>query len=344
MRPAARKRLQRARRSLDRAGVQRSLVPFARRSAGPRRTLFIIASLLVIVLAMVGTASADALDDLEKAHNAYVAHKYDDAEARLRALLDPKSGTLKDADSIADARMYLAAVLLAKGKKDEANKVLEQLLLDKPDYQADPLRVSLEAVDVLTDVRSRLRDRLAAIQSEKVRAIREQQSKIETERQRAALRLAMLEKLASEELVIERHSRWIAILPFGVGQFQNGQNELGWVLLTGESLLGIGSVIGAALTLYYSGQANDALRQGEATTAHQYEDRAVTSQIVGDAFVIGLGVVGLAGVIHAQLTFVPERTQARKRALPPLSLAPVLLPMAPTESGGGAVVGIAGRF
>ena len=40
-------------------------------------------------------ACADAVSDLEKAHNAYVAHKYDDAEARLRALLDPRAGTLE---------------------------------------------------------------------------------------------------------------------------------------------------------------------------------------------------------------------------------------------------------
>jgi predicted negative regulator of RcsB-dependent stress response len=75
-------------------------------------------------------ARADALSDLEKAHSAYVAHKYADAEARLRDLLDAKSGALKDADSIADARMYLGAVLLAEGKKEEAADALEQLLLD----------------------------------------------------------------------------------------------------------------------------------------------------------------------------------------------------------------------
>ena len=108
-----------------------------------------------------GLARADALSDLEKAHNAYVAHKYDDAEARLRALLDPHAGTLKDADNIADARMYLGATLLAQGKKADAEAVFEQLLRDKPDYQPDSLRVTLQAIDALIDVRSRMREELA---------------------------------------------------------------------------------------------------------------------------------------------------------------------------------------
>ena len=36
-----------------------------------------------------------------------------------------------------------------------------------------------------------------------------------------------LEKLASEETVIHVNSRWLALVPFGVGQFQNRQTALG---------------------------------------------------------------------------------------------------------------------
>jgi len=74
----------------------------------------VAASLVALLCATPGVARADAKDDLEKAHNAYMTHRYDDAEARLRALLDPTRSGLKDPDSIADARMYLAAVLLAE--------------------------------------------------------------------------------------------------------------------------------------------------------------------------------------------------------------------------------------
>ena len=48
----------------------------------------------------------------------------------------------------------------------------------------------------------------------------------------------MLEKLAmGSELVVERHSRWMALVPpIGVGQFgQNGQTTDGWLFPVGES-------------------------------------------------------------------------------------------------------------
>jgi len=279
-------------------------------------------------------ASADALGDLDKAHSAYVAHKYDDAEARLRALLDPKTGPLKDADNVADARMYLGAVLVAEGKKDEAPRVFEQLLVDKPDYEPDPLRVSLESINVFLDVRSRLRDKLTALQAERVRKAQDERAKVDAERQRAAVRLAMLEMLASQEVVREKNSRWLAMVPFGAGQFQNGQDALGATFLTAELAMAIGSFVGAGLTLYDAGQARAALKSGD-TTAGPYQQHAQFAAIAGDVFAAGFFATAAAGIIHAQATFVPERTHVEKRPLPPVSFSPIV---------GPGQIGLAVRF
>jgi tetratricopeptide (TPR) repeat protein len=282
-------------------------------------------ALAALLVAVPRGARADALGDLEKAHNAYVAHRYDDAEVRLRALLDPRTGGLKDPDNVADARMYLGAVLLAEGKKDEAAKTFEQLLREKNDYTADPLRVSLDAIDALTDARTRLRDELAASQAEKVRKAQEEKAKIEAERERAALRLAMLEKLASTEVVTERSSRWLALVPFGVGQFQNGQTALGWVLLSSEVLAVAGSFVGAGLSYYDQTQANDALQHNDGT-ASGYQQRAQQAALAGNLFAGGFFLLGAMGVLHAELTFVPEHVEVRKRAIPNLSLSPSVGP------------------
>jgi hypothetical protein len=315
----------------------------------------VVAWLLATCLASVaGGARADAVSDLEKAHNAYVAHKYDDAEARLRALLDPSTGTLKDADSIADARMYLGASLLAHGKKADAEAVFEQLLRDKPDYQPDSLRVTLQAIDALIDVRSRMREELATILADRVRQAQEEKARIENERKRAALRLAMLEKLASEETVVHVNSRWLALVPFGVGQFQNGQTVLGWTFLASQSLLVIGSAISQVVTTYNVNQMNDAI-QTRSSTAAGYHDRAEAAFWATDLFTAGFAIVAIAGIIHAEATFVPEYVEIRPRPLPPLSLAPVLLPVmgrvpegrspaAGAQGVTGAIVGIGGSF
>src|SRR5258707_10441936 len=115
-------------------------------------------------------AHGDSLGDLEKAYSAYAAHKYSEAETRLRALaqLDAKAADIKDADNAADARMYLGAVLIAEGKKDEASAVFEKLLREKPDYEPDKLRVQLEAGDAFIDVKTRLRAELDRIQAGRV--------------------------------------------------------------------------------------------------------------------------------------------------------------------------------
>jgi hypothetical protein len=286
-----------------------------------------VAGVALFVTCMAANlARADEAGDLEKAYGPYVAHKYGEAEARLRALLDPKTG-LTDPDRRADARMYLGAVLLAEGKRPEAMAELSQLLLDKPDYQADPLRVSVDALDALEDARSQLRSQLTASKIEERAA---------AARERAAARQATLERLASEELVIEHHSRWIALLPFGVGQFQNRENALGWTFLSGEALLAAGSAVGSALTLYNESKANDALVRSEVARSGGYHDRAFSDAIAADLFAGSFAVLAIAGIAHAEITFSPEQlVEVRRRPLPPLSLAPVL---------GPGDIGIFGRF
>jgi tetratricopeptide (TPR) repeat protein len=301
-------------------------------------------------------ARADGVSDLEKAHNAYVAHRYDDAANRLRALLDPRSGSLREPDNVADARMYLGASLLALGKKADAEAVFQQLLRDKPDYQPDPLRVSLQATDALIDVRSRMREELAASLAEKVRQAQEEKARNDAERQKAALRLAMVEKLASEETVVQRNSRWVAALPFAVGQFQNGQKALGWAFLSTESLLVAGSAISKIVMIYNEGQANDALLSG-AGTQNQYHARAYDAFVSTNLFTAGFALVAIVGIVHAQATFVPERVEVRHRDPPPVSLAPLVVPLVGAREGAqsrgqsaareepvGVMLGVLGHF
>jgi tetratricopeptide (TPR) repeat protein len=291
---------------------------------------------VVAWLLAASAAHADAVGDLEKAHSAYIAHMYDDAETRLRALLDEKTGGLKDPDNIADARMYLGAVLVEERRKDEANEVFEKLLLEKPDYTPDSLRVSSEAVNAFLDAQSRLHETLQKNQAKKVQEEQARKAKAELERQKAALHLAMLEKLATEERVVEHNSRWRALVPFGVGQFQNGDETWGWVFLSTEGLLAVGSVVGAAVSVYEEVQSNDALRRADLqSTAQYYHDNAYTAAVVTDVLAGGLLLTAIVGAVHAEVTFVPERLSIRKRVLPQVSLSPVFGPLQ---------IGVSGRF
>jgi hypothetical protein len=290
-----------------------------------RKALIRLVALCAAALAVDGhpsVARADASSDVEKAHSAYVAHQYQDAEKRLRALLDVQTGAIDNPDALADARMYLGAVFVAEGKKDQAAEVFEELLLDRPDYQPDPLRVSLQAMDALIDARTRLRDRLEAITAEKVRKTQEEKARVEADRHRQASRLALLERLASEEVVIEHNSRWKALLPFGAGQFQNRQKPLGWTLLASETLFVAGSAVGAALTLYNVDQANAAILRRDQTAAQAYQARAQDAALWGDVFAASFAVTAIVGIVHAEVTFVPQQVEVRRRIIPNVTFAP----------------------
>jgi tetratricopeptide (TPR) repeat protein len=305
---------------LDRLPVRPALVPFV--------------SVGLVLLLSAGVASANPTGELQKAHSAYVAQRYDEAEARLRALLDPATGALKDPGNIADARMYLGAVLVAEGRREEAEKVFEQLLREQPEYSEDPLLVKQDAIDAFIDVRGRLRELLAQHIQENVNQANMEKAKQAAEQQRAALRVAMLEQLASEQIVIERHSRWIALVPFGVGQFQNGQTTLGATFLTGEALLGAGSAVATFIALYNENQAT-AYHGPDNTLPGKFQGFAQQAAIVGDVLGGGFLFAAVVGVVHAQLTFVPQKTEIHKRAIPPLSLAPF---------AGPSGIGISGTF
>jgi hypothetical protein len=314
------KELRRSHRSVDRWPVRPALVPLV--SVGLAWLLF-------------GTpAAANPAGELQKAHSAYVAQRYDEAEARLRALLDPATGALKDPGNVADARMYLGAVLVAEGHREEAEKVFEQLLREQPEYSEDPLLVKQDAIDVFIDVRARLRDLLAQRIEENVNQANIEKARQAAEQQRAAMRVAMLEQLASEQIVIERHSRWVALIPFGVGQFQNGQIGLGATFFVAEGLLAAGSVVATGVALYNEGQVAAAYRRND-DTQFQYEDRARSAAWVSVALGGGFVLAAAMGALHAELSFVPQKIEIHQRAIPPLSLAPIVGP-------GG--VGIAGTF
>jgi hypothetical protein len=289
---------------------------------------------LAALAVVLGTrlASADPAADLEKAHNAYAAHLFDEAESRLRALLDPKAAalgsapatTLQDPDQIADARMYLGATLVAEKKADEAAAVFAELLSDKPEYQPDPLRVTLDAIDAFTDARAKNRERIAQAIAERVRKAKEEKQRAENERLREQARVAMLEKLAGTEIVTTRNSRLIAAVPFGAGQFQNGQSALGWTFLVSEGLCAAGSGVGAGVWLYNLGQRDQAYTNNQRSVADQYNQRAQTAAVVGDVFAGGFFALALVGVIQAEAAFVPEVTETRKREIPPLQVQPVV--------------------
>jgi hypothetical protein len=209
----------------------------------------------------------------------------------------------------------------------------------------DPLSFPTDAIDFFIDPRARLRDTLNAQAQERAKREAERRAREEEQKRREAARLALLERMASEEKVTSVHSRWIALVPFGAGQFQNGKPGLGWALLTTESVMLAATAITLPIYLIDLQNRSDAYRAGDNFRAQEYIDRANVVRTVNLALVGAFAITAIGGVVQAQLEYVPSVVDLKTRPIPPISWTarPALTPSVQGYPG-GAVVGIGGHF
>ncbi|CAN5905117.1 hypothetical protein BH11MYX4_BH11MYX4_41830 [soil metagenome] len=307
---------------------------------------FLAASAFALVLLGGRAASAQGRVDVEKARAAYLARNYAEAEERLRTLVDPKTG-LKDLSLLSQARMYLAAVLLAQGKREAGAEAFEKLILEDPAFEPDPLSFPGDVINTFFDVRAQLQEKIRQAAQNSARLEAEKRARAEDERRRQEAWLAKVKQLATEEKITVHNSRVVALLPFGAGQFQNREPVLGWVFLVSESALVLGTMITIPLFIYADGRKNGQGADLEGK-AQLYKERADTIQTVNLSLVGALAAVAVTGIVQANLAYIPEISETKRRELPPQArLVPTLAPIARSERNAtpeGAMVGVGGTF
>lgn len=298
------------------------------------RRLVVAAAFAVVVLGG-RAASAQGRVDVEKARAAYLARNYSEAEDRLRALVDAKSG-LKELSLLSQARMYLGAVLLAQGKREAAVEVFEKMILEDPSFEPDPLSFPGDVINTFFDVRGQLQEKIRQSAQNAARLEAERRARAEEERRRQEAWLAKVKQMATEEKITVRHNRLIAFLPFGAGQFQNGDKVLGWTFLATQAACVIGTAVTVPMYVYARGRAEDELPSDLERKAQLYQDRADNIRTVNLSFVGAFAALAITGIVEANLSFVPETVETKKRDLPPLSrITPIVAPLA--SSDGSAV-------
>jgi hypothetical protein len=147
--------------------------------------------------------------------------------------------------------------------------------------------------------------------------------------------------MATEEKVTEVHSRWVALVPFGAGQFQNGDRALGWTFLGLEAGLVAATLVTLPIYLTDLQYRTEAFSQGDRVRAQEYIDRAVAVRIVDLSLAGAFAGIAITGVVQAQAVFVPDKVEVKKRAIPDVAWQPTV---APSADGRGGVVGIGGSF
>jgi len=293
---------------------------------------------VLVALALTLVAAPGRADDatqLERAKASYDAGRYAEGVDRFKEILTPGSANaLRDPASIERAQAFYAACLIALDRIAEANEQIEKIYRANLRFVPDPVVFPTKVSDHFYAVQGKIKDQSLAGQQAKDAAH-------EKEKKELQAYIATLEPLASQESVVVRHSRWIAALPFGVGQFQNGQEGLGYALLVSEALLTGASITSGAI---YMELLADYTRQQGQQGQINYADltaRLGTAKDVNLYATAALGIIAVAGIAQAELAFVPEVRETRPRPLPkaPAAVLPTVSP-----SSSGVILGLVGRF
>lgn len=177
--------------------------------------------------------------EFERAKNAFARGEYRRAIELLRPLVYPNV-RLETEGEVVQAHRMLGVASLFENKPDDARREFRKLLELRPDYRFDPLLDPPRVVDFFDVVVKEEESELAVIDAKRKR--REQE--LAARRQREAERLRAQQSVV---LRYERRSFAVNFIPFGAGQFQNGERAKGWLFLGAEAALG-GASLAAFLT------------------------------------------------------------------------------------------------
>jgi hypothetical protein len=275
---------------------------------GFRRVVASLAA-LTFVGSCTGVAHADDATAIDSAINSYDTARWDECAERFKIVL--ASPTLREVTQKNRARMYYAACLVSLKREKEADKQLEQIVRDDILYVPDKVAFSSRVLDRFTETRVRLRDEIAEKEKEKILAEIAARKAEEERKKRAQERVERLERLATEEIADKQSSRLVALVPFGIGQFQNRQKALGWVFFGTEAALATTTIVTHLLSGSIQRQSQEA--NADRLAARSLNDQVVlTNRVAFGAF----AAVALGGIVHAQITFVPVFREIRKRPLP----------------------------
>jgi hypothetical protein len=302
--------------------------------------------------------AADAAEEqFELANTRYKNGNYEDAAGILRKLLGVPIDPVKDKDRARIYRMarpILVACLFgiaalvdveqAKTLMAESDAVILEQYRQDPFFKV-PAGYSQEVADAWTRVFFEHSDELEALQETRIADQQKALEVLDKQQKADAKRLTRLEEMAAEERFVDTRSRVVAMVPFGVGQFQNDDIGLGVFFAAGETL-----VIATAIASWIVAQdiketkCPDLVENENGEPAEVDCEQLMTNfeaaRAVNYTALAAAGVFFISGIIQAQIAFEPERVTVRKRKIPPpVQVAPVA---AITPEGG--FVGLTGTF
>jgi tetratricopeptide (TPR) repeat protein len=262
--------------------------------------------------------SRSAADAMNRARVTFEYGDYPQASKLLAALVE--AGRFESLQSRADAYRLLGLSLFYQGRKGEAYKAFLEYLFIDPDAVLDPFYVPPAAVSFFDQVKREAEPRLAPLRVQKraefdvqkraaaEEAERRRQRELEAERRR------LQDISPSIERRVVQHEFWVTMMPFGIGQLQNGDRKLGIALATAQLLSGAASAGSALLIEQLRDNSTGRFdNRGAGSTPYRTAERLNVVKWVGAALFYALWA---GGAIHAAINYKPEE-QLPDRLLQP---------------------------
>ncbi|MCS6799114.1 MAG: hypothetical protein NZ898_11405 [Myxococcota bacterium] len=264
-----------------------------------------------LLASILACASAQAQSDVQaygEARRAYAERQYDVAAARFETLI-PR---LSDPALRLESRKYYAASLVLLGRPEEAARQFRAILEEEPAYELDPVAFASDVARLWNDVR---RDFLEERERRRREEAERERARLEAEARFNAAHAAWVLELRERANTTEEHaSRWLALIPFGFGQFQNGHDAFGLALLVAGAVLGTASV---GSYLLHRSLADDARRANTPAEREAVRDAELAWRLTNWLSTGLLVLVAGGGILDAQIRFVPVHRRPRPDPLPP---------------------------
>lgn len=245
------------------------------------------------LVAIAAPAEATPAQELDEARSLFRNGEFAAAVPQLNYLLYP-TPRLSQPDDLIEAHILLAVCAFETGDRKTARREFEEALFLERDLALDTLLFSASAVEYFDDIKQELEDREAR----------------DAEQRRLAEENERLQRVLNSMVVIETRPYYVNFLPFGAGQFQNGDQGKGLFFAASQGITG---GISAGIWLYLVGEFG--------LPGKVEPDRIAFARRL-QQIEIGAGSVCLGlmawGVIDSLLNYEPSaRVQADESLIPP---------------------------
>ncbi len=262
--------------------------------------------------------SRPAVEALAKARGYFEYGDYPRASKMLSQLVEV--GRFEAPAQRAEAYRLLGLSLFYQGKNGEAYSAFLEYLYLEPDAELDPFYVPPAAVAFFDNVKKEAEPRLAPIRAQKrseqearkkaaaEEAERRRQRELQDERER-------LQKLqpSVERRVVQREF-WVSMMPFGIGQLQNGDRTLGIGLAVAEVVAGAASAGSALLIEELRDSSTGKFDSRGKASPYLLAERLNVVKWLGAAIFYALWA---GGAVHAAVRYQPEQQLPDRLLQPP---------------------------